>query len=107
MKKITEYTQAELNELFRRACEGAMAEGQGSSVAMVVESLVENRTLVKRALRARVSVSDLRKHLEVIGVQCSTDCLRLALVRGGFRRAKPAKPGATAPGQSREDDPPE
>jgi hypothetical protein len=106
MKKIYEHTQAELNELFRRACEGLLAEGLVSPLVMVQQSLVDNRSIVKRALRARASISSLRKHLEVVGVKCSNDCLRVALTRVGLRRAKSPKGNRPKPGKPNGDNAP-
>ena len=106
MKKVTEYPQAELNEQFRRAFEAQLAEEPDTSVDMVLNALEANRTVVKRALRAKASVNSVRKHLEIFGVKCSNDCLRVALNRGGFRRAKSAKADGETPGAANGDNAP-
>lgn len=92
-------TQAELNELIRKASEKAVVSKQDPELVRLVDAIKANLELAKRAVR-EVGVAGYQKHLEAVGYACPIARLKRGLAATGLWRPKPHKgPVKPAPRQ--------
>jgi len=91
MKTPKEYTREELLGIFQRAGESLVAEKKDSTADKVREAIHASRTLFKKAVSQGVTITAIRKHLEAMGLKCTSDCLRVALIQEGLWTARQGK----------------
>jgi len=81
------HTPAELCEMFRQACENALASKEDGELALIIEAIRTNLELARRAVRA-VGIAGYHKHLEAAGFRCHVSRLKRGLVSTGIWRSK-------------------
>jgi hypothetical protein len=98
MKTTKEYTAEELRELFQRAGEALVAQQKDSTADKVRVAINASHSLFKKAVRQGVTITAIRKHLESLGLKCTSECLRDALIKEGLWSARTGndKAGAAA-----------
>jgi hypothetical protein len=102
MKTVKDATTEEMADIFHRVAEGLVAQKKDSTADKVQAAIHASRNLFKQAVRQGTNITAIRKHLESLGLKCTSECLRVALIKEGIWSARAGKTspagGASAPG---------